>query len=338
MKRTIAITAAAISMATSGMAEAPGFQKIKVDVPYQWKDARGAVWYPTAAPNRTKLYADNKVFQGVHIAAKAPVADGTFPIVLLSHGMGGTQMGLAWLADGLVARGAIVVTVDHPNSNFRDFDMAQGIHHWTRAQDLSLALDKVLADPTFAGRIDMSNVMVAGFSFGGWTALTMAGVRGNHAGFIAACETLRDRADSCAALLDDPVNAADVAPDAWNGDYADARITAAAAIDPGAVWGLQPDDVAGAIPNITMIGLGSDDQRMIETNFDASGLADLMGDARTVQIAPGYHFTAMPICKPEGPAILERVGDDPVCTDPEGTDRQQAHSQMIDILAKKIGL
>lgn len=54
------------------------------------------------------------------------------------------------------------------------------MHHWTRAQDMSAALDCVLA--TQAEFVGPDRIMASGFSYGGWKALSLAAQTGNHAG------------------------------------------------------------------------------------------------------------------------------------------------------------
>ena len=55
-------------------------------------------------------------------------------------------------------------------------------------------------------------------------------------------------------------------------------------------------------------------------------------------LSPATHFTAMPICKDKGAAILAEESDDPVCTDPSGTDRKTVHDQIIALIADKFNL
>src|SRR5262249_11173604 len=46
---------------------------------------------------------------------------------------------------------------------------------WERARDLSVVVDKMLADPEFAGAIDARRIGAAGFSLGGYTMIEIAG-------------------------------------------------------------------------------------------------------------------------------------------------------------------
>jgi predicted dienelactone hydrolase len=180
--------------------------------------------------------------------------------------------------------------------------------------------------------------MAAGFSYGGWTALSMGGLRGNHAGYVGHCAEYGAASSHCDDLMSKEIRLAEVSADEWNRSYADARITHVMAIEPGLVWGLAAEDGEGLVENVSMIGLGDGGNRLLAANFDASGFADLLPDAEIDRIVPGFHFTAMPLCKPAGEAILIEEKDDPVCTDPEGADRAAIHARIVDRIAADLGL
>ena len=74
------------------------------------------------------------------------------------------------------------------------------------------------------------------------------------------------------------------------------------------------------------------------TALSLGGLTDLLPQARTERLAPAFHFTAMPLCKPEAPQILEAEQDDPVCTDPDGTDRAAVHAKIIETILEQLAL
>ncbi len=59
------------------------------------------------------------------------------------------------MAKGLAEQGALVIAVNHPHSSTFDFDIRVGLNHWTRARDVSRALDKLMDDTKYAGRIDL---------------------------------------------------------------------------------------------------------------------------------------------------------------------------------------
>lgn len=332
------LAAAILSLCISvAHAEVAGLRIAEVFMPHHQAPARVAIWYPATEQGAAILYADNPVFEGVPAHMDVPVSPGQHPVVLFSHGMGGTDRAQAWLGAALAERGAITIAVNHPHSTWGDFDMSKGVAHWTRAHDLSAALDAIVDMPAFTNNVDLSRVMAAGFSFGGWTALSLGGIRGNHAGFVEACTTYAEM-EACALLMSQDVDMPGIDPATWNASYADARVTHVAAIDPGFVWGLDQSDTADLVPSPLLIGFGGDSDRMLATDFDRSGLGALLDDGRVARFDPAYHFSAMPICKPAGEAILAEDMDDPVCTDPAGSDRSAIHDGIIDLLAEELGL
>lgn len=318
-------------------ADPAGYDTFSVSAPHHGRALQGAIWYPASGLGREMVIAENPVFHGVTVSGNAPIADGEHPLVLLSHGLGGHFRSLAWLAAGLAERGAIVIAVNHPNSTWGDFDIEASLDHWTRVQDLILALEWALADPGVGPYADTGRIMAAGFSYGGWTALSLGGLRGSIAGYAAHCRIYQATSTHCQDIAAETDLLA-LSAEKWDASYADDRITHVAAIDPGLIWGLESVHVSGLIDRVTLIGLGDGDDRLVATDFDASGFAELLPDADILRLMPAFHFSALPLCKPKGAAILEEEGDDPVCSDPGGTDRAALHAAIIDRLATDLGL
>lgn len=297
-----------------------------------------AIWYPADADAKTEDYAGNAVWQPVQAAMDAAPIAGRYPVVLMSHGLGGHHASLAWLASELAKAGAIVVAVNHPNSTFSDFDMQAGLAHWTRPQDLAAVLDYALADPIFGPMMDISRLSAVGFSYGGWTALSMAGLRGNLAGYIAHCRA--DPSGHCADIAQKGGDLAALDAGQWNGDHRGSRIGRVVAIDPGLTYGLSAPDVAGLSGDILLVqmGMGADRLNSTDLSPQGSGFAALVPDAKLLEIAPAYHFSILPLCTQNGAAILADEKDDPVCTDPVGADRGDIHTQIIAATKAHLGL
>jgi len=336
----ISIIVAAVTttiVSSTALADPAGFRQLYIDMPHHKAPAAVSVWYPNVPGGKAEIYAENSVFKGVQGVKDAAVAPGRFPLVLFSHGMGGTSRAQAWLSSALAERGAIVVSVNHPNTTWGDFNMQEGVKHWTRAQDMTAALDALIEHSDFADHIDERRVMAAGFSYGGWIALSLGGMTANHAGTVSACQERPDM-EACQLLLSERVNMQGISTDLWNASYSDQRVTHVFSIDPGFVWGLEEANLENLVSNMTLVGLGNGMTRMSATDFDASGLAGLMANAQTRQFVPAFHFTAMPLCKPEAEAMLKSENDDPVCTDPEGTNRAAVHMAIVDMITEQLGL
>ena len=335
------IQALALSLILAGShaaADQAGYRFLEIDAPHHGRTLETAVWYPSDGSGNRIAFGQNPVFRGVSVLDGAEIAEGQYPLVLLSHGMGGTIRSLSWLSAGLAERGAIVISVNHPNSTWRDFDLAVSLQHWTRVLDLTHVLDWALSNDGMAPHVDQTRIMAAGFSFGGWTALSMGGLRANHQGFVDACRTLGEALQLCEELLSDAIGLSSMDPGPWNASYRDDRVTHVVAIDPGLVWGLNRSDTGELIDEVTLIGLGAGESRLLATDFDASGLLELLPGVRVSRIRPATHFTALPVCNPAGEEILREENDDPVCTDPAGTDRGAVHDSILSQIASDLGL
>lgn len=296
------------------------------------------IWYPAVAGAALGDFAGNAVWRPVQAAKDAAPILGRYPVVLMSHGLGGHYRSLAWLASELAKAGAVVVAVSHPNSTVFDFDMQAGLEHWTRPQDLELALDAVLADPALGPMLDTSRISAVGFSYGGWTALSLAGLRGNLAGYIAHCKTAPT--GHCEDIAHRGGDLAALGAAQWDGDYRDARITKVVAIDPGLTYGLTAEDTQNLNADTLLIQLGQGADRLDSTDMSAqgSGFAALVPAAHLLEIAPAYHFSMLPLCTEIGAAILKSENDDPVCSDPIGADRAEIHSKVIAATKAHLGL
>lgn len=345
--RSIIFAVLAFAAAASGAAAAPtvGATRVEIALAHHGRAAAGVVWYPASDAGRPSLVGDNPVFRGVEAALDAAPVGETAPLALLSHGLGGNVRSMGWLAAGLAERGAIVALLNHPSSTTTDFDLRLSIDHWTRAQDMSATLDWLAAHPRLGPLTDPSRVMAAGFSDGGWTALSLGGVVGDLDAYGAHCAKVGDRSSHCADLNGAGVRLSSVDGEAWSASYRDPRITHVAAIDPALHWGLErrhERDLSARdlSARVLLIGLGDGDDRLFATNFgpEGGGLQAHVDKAAIAMISPAWHFSALPICKPSGAAILKDEGEDPVCDDPPGADRAAIHKEIVDRIAATLGL
>ena len=340
MKRFLLALLLLAPVQTAMAQEPPGLISQEIAAPHHGREMELAVWYP-AEGGKEILFAENPVFKGGLVRDGAQPRAGKHPVVLLSHGMGGSFLSLNWLATGLASRGAVVVAVNHPFGSFRDRDPDKMFNHWTRAQDLKVALDHVLSDPALSAAVDPSRIYAAGFSYGGWTVLSLAGVTGKPEGSAAYCAAAGERSHTCTDLTTYGFDLAKVDRSLWSASYKDTRIRAVAAIDPGLTWELGKEDVRDVEQDkLLLIGLGTGKDRLYatDTSAEGSGFEALVPDAKVKLLAPANHFTAMPICKPAGEAILAAEKDDPVCTDPAGGNRQAVHDEIIALIAEHFGL
>ncbi len=332
-----AILLLAVQTAT---AEPAGFRGFTIPAAHHGREMTGAVWYPSSGGGEAVSFGESGVFHGTPVLDGARVADGPFPVILASHGLGGDIVALGWLTAGLAKAGALVISVNHPNSTRKDFDLQEGLKHWTRTEDLRAALAWLAAQPDLAHHADVSRIYAVGFSAGGWTALSFGGLRADLEGYAAHCEIAPPSPWQCADLTRRGADLAAYAPTEWNAGRKDERVHAVAAIEPALTWGLGQPHARDLVEKVLLIGLGTAETRLPATDFSetGSGFAALLPGAEVEIMAPAAHFSALPSCKPRGPAILAAEGDDPICDDPPGTDRAVLHQRIIARISAFLGL
>lgn len=110
------------------------------------------------------------------------------PLIVFSHGLGSVRTDLRYLAEHLASHGYVVAALEHPGSNEDNINSAlQGKtrpvkpqEFLNRPQDVSFVLDELeklnqTANHPLQGKLATMNAMVVGYSFGGGTALALAG-------------------------------------------------------------------------------------------------------------------------------------------------------------------
>ncbi len=146
------------------------------------RPVRCAVWYPadTGAVESTctiggkngPLFVVGEAAEGASLVG----GSGRLPVVLVSHGTGGSAKSMGGLGIRLARSGYVALAVNHHGNTAVEPYRPEGfLCWWERARDLTVALDQVCAEPHFHGRLDPSRVFAAGFSLGGYTALALAG-------------------------------------------------------------------------------------------------------------------------------------------------------------------
>lgn len=157
----------------------------------------GLVWYPSPAPSAPQRFGPFEVA----VTPGAPATPGAHPLVLLSHGTGGHEMGHAWLARLLATQGFVVLSIRHPGDHFQDRSGASRPDYLAaRPRQLSRALDALLADPQWAPLVDAQRIAAVGHSAGGHTVLALAGGQPDRVRLVHHCSTAGSGLQADAAL------------------------------------------------------------------------------------------------------------------------------------------
>lgn len=121
-----------------------------------------------------------------------PKTQSPAPLVVISHGLGSDRSSYAYLAAQLASYGFAVAVPEHPGSNAsqlqalisgRASQVTEPAEFIDRPLDIKFLLTvlerRSTTDARFIGRLDMQRIGVVGQSFGGYTALALAGANLN---------------------------------------------------------------------------------------------------------------------------------------------------------------
>jgi predicted dienelactone hydrolase len=123
------------------------------------------------------------------------------PLIVISHGLGDERESYEYLASFLAQRGFAVATLDHPGSNSRQIaqllagfspEVINNQEFLNRPKDISSLIDEIqrfaINSREYRWRLDTQNVGLIGQSFGGYTALALAGATFDQEALDTACE------------------------------------------------------------------------------------------------------------------------------------------------------
>ncbi len=313
---------------------------------YNWRGAKThalitIIWYPadsSSIEEQVDIGSPGKPIATAGRASKnAHIISGKqrFPLILLSHGTGGSALMMAWLGTELAKNGYIAAAVNHPGNNALEDYNPQGFSlWWERAVDLSTVINRMISDSAFGPRIDTSRIGAVGFSLGGYTMIEIAGGITDPDLFSKFCEMHPDN-----SLSKDPpefpgltqkvseLMASDsVYRESLNraeNSYRDKRIKAVFAIAPALGPAFKPGSlkrisipveiIAGAADTIVPI---SDNAKFFKDNIPASSL----------NIIPGAvgHYTFLAKCTDFGREVIPSL-----CIDPPGVNREAVHEKTV---------
>ena len=302
--------------------------------PLKW-----AAWYPAAhdaaAVDKVLGPPGAELFRMGWVAENAALSSvqNQWPVVLLSHGTGGTAQGLCWLGTRLAAKGFVSIGVSHHGNTAVEPYLPEGfLCWWERARDLTVILNLLGAYGPFAGRLDRNVIFAAGFSLGGYTVLQLAGAVTSLKLFDEWLNTLgkhdggpREFPDLASHIPELRARSAQYrqSVERHSDSYFDPRIKAVVALAPApTVRSFTPESVAKVIVPTTLVA-GQDDMeaphklcalwlREHNPSFQVKLLGRQVG-----------HYVFLPEATEAGKAL-----EPDICRDPDGVDRVAIHDSV----------
>ncbi len=174
------VAVGALLMAARGFAVREAYDPLRIGAAFQ--------------PERVSLTAhDVRRKRDIPLRVYLPSATNAAPVVLFSHGLGGSCENNPYLGNHWAARGYVAVFLQHAGSDSAVWkgapanermgslrDAADGKNFMLRMEDVSAVLDQLAEwnaekGQVLAGRLDLSRVGMSGHSFGAVTTQAVSG-------------------------------------------------------------------------------------------------------------------------------------------------------------------
>jgi len=307
-----------------------GFQAITIQDPVNGGTMPGYVFYPSTKTSTVTWHGPYEL----HATADAPPIPGAKPLVVISHGHGGSDLGHHDLAVYLASHGIVVATLQHPKDNFID-DSGDGHPEVMigRPIQVKATISMLLDNRRWRTLIDPQRIGVAGFSNGGYTSLLVVGAVPQFTRFISYCKAHPADPNICghvkqlvAQLAKQGLTTRQMFTamqgelQRW-GNTDDPRVKAAFVMAPLSLV----FDKAGiaSINRPVFLYYGQHDE-VLRPKYNVLHIAPLIKTLDDIKMIPkAGHYVFLAPCSPQ---LLRQAPD--ICRDPAGVDRARAHARI----------
>jgi predicted dienelactone hydrolase len=291
-----------------------GFAKVKIPNGTEPPLTAG-IWYPTDAEpsvHPVELFEQN-------VAVNAPVKGDDLPLVVISHGGGGSFASHYDTALALAHAGFVAAAINHAGDDYKD--QSKVLQLWRRPDQLRTLVSYMLHDWPQHERLNVTQIGAFGYSNGGFTVLAAAGGTPDLHKIGPFCKAHSGQ-DLCQALNKanmDPSHLGDHVPaGAW---VADPRIKSIVVSAPAFAFTFTKDGLAKVHIAIQLWRAADDDHQ--PNPYYEQTLVQRLPQVPEYHVIPGAgHYDFLPPCS-VGLAAVNPL----VCADSSGFDRRAFHEQ-----------
>jgi predicted dienelactone hydrolase len=301
------------------------------------------IFYPTLDKQVEALKlggGDIGLFNAGHVVWNAkPVISKPKPLIIMSHGTGGSSLQMLWIASKLVKNGYIVAGVNHHgNTAVESKKYAEGFKlWWERTQDLKVVLSKLENDKYWRRHIAFDQVGVVGFSLGGYTALSALGGITDKALFSKFCKS-KERDFTCEPQIEfaeinkeyERVKNSSLVKKSvskQHDSFKISQIKAGFLIAPAVVRSIREESIKTINVPVKVV-VGTVD-KIAPSKNNAKRVASLVVDSTYMEINNAGHYTFLSKCTKYGKNVLPIL-----CNDHGEINRSQVHEDVSNSAVK----
>jgi predicted dienelactone hydrolase len=290
-----------------------GFQQVTIP-DRSGKAMQAGIWYPSNV--QTSTHPLGSFTQDV--ALNAPILGQGLPLILISHGTGGSFTSHLDTAQALARSGMVVLAITHIGDNSQDQSyVGNRLDLTDRPRQIKVALDWALSSWPGGLNINPRRIGIFGFSLGGFTSLVLLGGTPELPRMAQLCESKPD-APECEFIT--RTHGDQLSPSAETPSWVhDARIKAAVIAAPAAVYLFGPGDLRDVTAPIQLWRAEND--TLAPDAWNGAIVRDnlkMHPDVRVVQGAD--HFVFLAPCSESLAAAVPQI-----CHDATGFDRTAFH-------------
>jgi predicted dienelactone hydrolase len=304
-----------------------GFLDLELTDPVEGGPMPAVVFYPTRGDGGSTQVGPFTI----EATRDAPPAPGSYPLIVHSHGTGGSHLGHHDTLAALARAGFVAAAVEHPRDNFHDTSgFATDLQLIGRPHHIVALIDALLAHATVGPLVDRDRIGMAGFSAGGYTALLIAGavpdfsLMGEYRKAVPY-DPLRWRADAAGKQRRKP----DLKV------VAEPRVKAIFLMAPALGYVFDKKGLAKVEVPVRLYRPTADE--VLAHPWNAERIAKMLPKPPEYQLVEGAgHYVFLPPC----PMLLAlRLPN--ICKDPRGIDRAAFHlrlnAEMVDFFRRTLG-